>query len=166
MMMTISMTTRVTTTDTCRRAMARRTPPTTRARARAHTPHTATTAAPHNNHPSPRAERPARPASPLAKHGTQPAQATPPSVTRSATSSASLASLGLDPRAHSPAHAHGDNAGGSGGTGPHAPTPALMRLTTSDTQPPLGPFDTYASARAPPPSPSMARQRQHTTPPQ
>ena len=113
----------------------------------------------------PVAERPARPASPLATRGTQPAQAAPPSASRLATASAPLAPLGLGPCAHSPTRAHGDDAGGSGGTGPHAPTPALMRLTTSDAPSPLGPFHTHASAHAPPPSCPMARQRQHTTPP-
>ena len=152
----------MTTTETCRRTTARNS-----------SHHAGTCTCPHATHShhggaaqQPHvADRPARPASPLATQGNQPAQAAPPSVTRSATASASLAPLGLDPCAHNPARAHGDNAGGSGGTGTHAPTPTLMRRTTSDAPSPLGPFDTHVSTHAPPPSPPMARQRHHTTPP-
>ena len=113
----------------------------------------------------PVAKRPARPATPLAARGTQPAQAAPPSVARSATTSGLLAPPVLDPCAHSPARTRGDFAGGSGGMGPHTPTPTRVHLTTNDASSPLGPSDTHASAHAPPPSPPMARQRQHTTPP-
>ena len=92
-----------------------------------------------------------RHASSLTEHGTQPAQTAPPSVTRSPTASASLASLGLAPRARGPARAHGNNTGGSGDTGPHAPASTPRRVTAPDAPPPLGPFDTHCSARAAPP---------------
>ena len=104
----------------------------------------------------PVAERPARPVSPLAAHGARPAQAAPHSVARSATAYAPLAPPGLGPCAHSPARAHGDYAGGSGGMGPRAPTPTLVRLTKNDASPPLGPSGTHASAHTPSMTPPRA----------
>ena len=110
--------------------------------------------------------RPARPASPLAAHGTQPAHTAPPSVVRSATTSASLAPPELDPCAHSPARAHGAYAGGSGDMGPRAPTQTPMSLTTNDAPSPLGPSDMHDSARAPPPRPPWYASGNTPRPPQ
>ena len=104
------------------------------------------------------AASPPRPASLLEMHSTQPAQAALPSASRSTTAFAILPPPGPDSCAHIPARARGGYAGDSDGMGPHAPTPALVHLTTNDAPSPLGPSDTHASAHAPPPSRPMARQ--------
>ena len=117
--------------------------------------HTGTCAHPHATRSShgvaaqqpPVAVRPARPASPLAAHGAQPAHAAPLSAAWSGTASAPLAPLGLDPCVRSPVRAHGEDAGGSGGSDPHALGPALVRLTTNDAPSPLGLLGPHTSAQ-------------------
>ena len=113
----------------------------------------------------PVAARSARPASPLATRGAQPTHAAPLSAARSETAPAPLAPLGLDPCARSPARAHGDDAGGSGGSDPHALAPTLLRLTTSDAPSPLGLFGPHTSAQAPPPEPPHGTPSAAHTPP-
>ena len=107
---------------------------------------------------------PARPAAPLASRGARPEQAAPLRAARLDTAPAPLAPV-LDPGAHSPARAPGDDAGSSGGLDSQALAPALLRLTTSDAPSPLGLFGTSTGAHSPPPSPPVARQRHHTAPP-
>ena len=48
---------------------------------------------------------------------------------------------------------------------PQQPRPTLPRPTANDAPSPLGPLDAHVSAHVHPPSPHMAPQRQHITPP-
>ena len=80
---------------------------------------------------------PARPADPLASRGARPEQAAPLRAARSDTAPAPLAPV-LDPGAHGPARAQGDDADSSGDSDSQAQAPALLRLTTGDAPSPLG----------------------------
>ena len=69
----------------------------------------------------------------------------------------------LDPYARSPVRAHGDAAGSSDGSDPHALAPTLVRLMASDAPSPLGLFAPHTNAKAAPPGSPMARRRHHAT---
>ena len=58
-----------------------------------------------------------------------------------------------------------DDAGGSDGASPHASAPAHSRLTADGTPSPLRPLNAHIGGHTHLHSPSVAHQRQHTTPP-
>ena len=73
-----------------------------------------------------------RPAPPLAARDTQPTHAAPLNAARSVSASTPILPLGFDPCARRPAHAHGNDAGGSGGSDPHPPCPGPGTLVSHD----------------------------------